>query len=62
MRCLTYNGIESIKKAMNDGEKFNEKNMEVKFYIIGSPLYSASLQTVDKEKGLELMRKALAEV
>lgn len=34
------------------GEKYNDKNTEVKFHIIGSPIYSASLTTVDKEKGL----------
>jgi translation initiation factor 2 subunit 1 len=62
LTCYQFEGIEAIKKALISGEKKSTKEIQIKFNMIGSPLYECSLITTNKKEGIEIMNQALNEV
>lgn len=62
LTCYQFEGIEAIKRALLRGEKISTKDIQIKFNILGAPLYECSLITINKKEGIELMNKALDEV
>lgn len=62
LTCYTFEGIESIKQALINGEKKGTEKIPIKFSILGSPLYECSLTTINKQEGIDLMNQALEEV
>lgn len=62
LTCYHFEGIEAIKRALISGEKISTKDIQIKFYILGPPLYECTLSTLNKKEGIALMNKALDEV
>lgn len=62
VKCYSFNGIKAIKDALDAGKKLSKSRFEIKFMIIGSPLYLGLLSCTDKTEGLKLMELALKEV
>ena len=62
LTCFTFNGIDDIKEALFFGQKRRTEDIFFKFYIISSPLYECSVETLNKIKGIEVMNEALKDV
>lgn len=62
LTCFTFNGIDDIKEALFFGQRRRTKDIFFKFYIIGSPLYECSVETLNKLKGIEVINEALLDV
>lgn len=45
LSCSSYEGVNAIKKALKAGEAVGENNCQIKFYIVGSPVYSGAINT-----------------
>lgn len=59
LTCYYFEGIDAIKYALLEGEKLSTPEIQIKFRLIGSPLYECSIITVSKHEGIKLMQKAL---
>lgn len=62
LRCHEYEGIDAIKAALQAGETKSRNKCEVKFEIIGSPVYAGCITTQDKNLGMEVITEALKAV
>ena len=62
LTCFTFNGIDDIKEALFFGQKRRTEDIFFKFYIISSPIYECSVETLNKRKGIEVMNEALKDV
>lgn len=62
LTCFTFNGIDDIKEALFFGQKRRTEDIFFKFYIISSPIYECSVETLNKRKGIEVMNEALEDV
>ncbi len=62
LTCYQFEGIEAIKRALLNGEKLSTGDIQIKFNILGAPLYECSLITINKKEGIEIMNRALDEV
>eukprot|EP00948_MAST-09A_sp_MAST-9A-sp1_P002589 g2589.t1 len=58
--CFTYSGIEAVKTALSKGLTANEgTNMKISIRLIAPPLYVMITNALNKEKGIELLHKAI---
>lgn len=62
LRCHEYEGVEAIKAALIAGEAKSRNKCDVKFEIIGSPVYAGCITTQDKNLGMEVITEALKAV
>ncbi|KAL4496495.1 hypothetical protein ABPG72_014725 [Tetrahymena utriculariae] len=62
LRCHEYEGIDAIKAALLAGEAKSRNKCDVKFEIIGSPVYAGCIVTQDKNLGIEVLNEALKAV
>ncbi|KAF7683468.1 Eukaryotic translation initiation factor 2 subunit alpha [Astathelohania contejeani] len=53
--CPTQGGVEHVKLALSEAIKLNDK---IEITNIRSPTYSISLTTLNKENGIEILKKA----
>jgi translation initiation factor 2 subunit 1 len=60
--CFTYEGIDAVRAALLAGQEVGTKESPVKIRLIGPPMYVVTTTTLDKDVGIELLNKALAEV
>ncbi|EGR33483.1 hypothetical protein IMG5_051610 [Ichthyophthirius multifiliis] len=62
LRCYGYEGVDAIKAALLAGESKSRNNCQVGFEIVGSPVYAGTINTQDKNLGLEVIKDALKAV
>lgn len=55
MTCFTYDGIEHIKSAIRAAEATSTEECPVKMKLVAPPLYVLTTQTLDKNKGVEVL-------
>ncbi|EFJ47808.1 eukaryotic translation initiation factor 2 alpha [Volvox carteri f. nagariensis] len=58
MTCFTYDGIEHIKVAIRAAEAQSTEECPVKMKLVAPPLYVLTTQTLDKNKGIEVLTAA----
>lgn len=60
LTCFTYEGVDSIKKALLQAEReVNEEKFDIKYKLIAPPLYNAELLTLDKPNSIQKLKDAL---
>lgn len=57
--CYAYEGINAVKDALRAGLAVSEEDLQVKINLIAPPLYVVTTVSLDKEKGVEILQKAL---
>ena len=62
LTCFTFNAIDEIKESLLMGEKKRTEEIQLKFNIIGSPLYECSVTTTKIKEGIKIINEALLEV
>ncbi|KAI3459262.1 hypothetical protein Pfo_015925 [Paulownia fortunei] len=60
MKCFELDGVLHIKEAMRKAEATGNKDSPVKISLVGPPLYVLNTQTLDKEQGIEILKKAIS--
>jgi len=60
--CCAYQGIEAVKKALRAGLELSTEDMPIRINLIAPPHYVVTTNTLDKEKGLETLTKALEKI
>lgn len=60
--CYAYEGINAVKDALRAGLAVSEPDSEVKINLIAPPLYVMTTVSLDKDKGVEILNKALAAI
>ncbi|PAV90870.1 hypothetical protein WR25_18334 [Diploscapter pachys] len=57
--CFGYEGIDAIKAALVAGKQCSTEAMPIKINLIAAPHFVVTTQTMDREGGLEAVKKAL---
>merc|ERR1711991_1025135 len=60
--CFTYEGIESIKRALRAGEDMSTEEHPLKVKLVAPPLYVMVTTSLQKGSGLALMQSAIARI
>jgi len=60
--CYAYEGINAVKDALRAGLAVSDEELEVKIHLIAPPLYVVSTTSLDKDKGIEILAKAIAAI
>lgn len=58
MTCYAYDGIERIKEAMRAAEALSTEDCPVKMKLVAPPLYVLTTQSLDKNRGVEVLTAA----
>lgn len=58
LTCFQYDGIESIKTAIRAAEACSTEDCAVKMKLVAPPLYVLTTQTLDKQKGVDVLTVA----
>ncbi|KAL0434044.1 UNVERIFIED_CONTAM: Eukaryotic translation initiation factor 2 subunit alpha [Sesamum latifolium] len=58
IKCFELDGILHIKEAMRRAEAAGNEDSPVKMSLVGPPLYVLNTQTLNKEQGIEVLKKA----
>jgi translation initiation factor 2 subunit 1 len=58
LTCFQYDGIEHIKNAIRAAEGTSTEECPVKMKLVAPPLYVLTTQTLDKNKGVEVLNAA----
>lgn len=59
LKCFHYDGVLHIKDAMRKAEQAGTDECPVKIKLVAPPLYVLTTQTLDKELGIEVVKKAI---
>eukprot|EP00696_Hemimastix_kukwesjijk_P006766 gnl/Hemi2/18580_TR6142_c0_g1_i1.p1 gnl/Hemi2/18580_TR6142_c0_g1~~gnl/Hemi2/18580_TR6142_c0_g1_i1.p1 ORF type:complete len:334 (-),score=110.39 gnl/Hemi2/18580_TR6142_c0_g1_i1:225-1226(-) len=57
--CFTYEGIDAIRTALRAGEAVGTVDAPIKVSLIAPPLFVMTTQSLEKEKGIEALQKAI---
>jgi len=57
--CFGYEGINAIKGALLKGVEMGSDDLSVKIKLVAPPLYVMLCSALDKNKGIELLKKAI---
>eukprot|EP00112_Aurelia_sp_Birch-Aquarium-sp1_P009971 Seg2153.3 transcript_id=Seg2153.3/GoldUCD/mRNA.D3Y31 product="Eukaryotic translation initiation factor 2 subunit 1" protein_id=Seg2153.3/GoldUCD/D3Y31 len=57
--CYAYEGIDAVKAALKEGLKFSSEEMPVKINLIAPPVYVVTTTTLERELGVETLKKAI---
>jgi translation initiation factor 2 subunit 1 len=60
--CYAYEGINAVKDALRAGLAVSEEDLQVKINLIAPPLYVVTTVSLDKDKGVDILKKALAAI
>eukprot|EP00038_Savillea_parva_P019518 m.27750 g.27750 ORF g.27750 m.27750 type:complete len:339 (+) comp4447_c0_seq1:157-1173(+) len=60
--CYAYEGINAVKEALHAGLALSEENLEIKINLIAPPAYTVMTTSLDKDKGIALLRQCLEEI
>ena len=58
--CFKYEGVDAVKAALREAYKFGTKDLPFEVNLIAPPLYVIKSLAVDKEKGIQLCKDAIA--
>jgi translation initiation factor 2 subunit 1 len=59
LTCFEGDGIENIKDAMRKAELVSTELCKIKVSLVASPLYVITTQTLEKERGIDLVEAAI---
>ncbi|XP_010423469.1 PREDICTED: eukaryotic translation initiation factor 2 subunit alpha-like [Camelina sativa] len=59
LKCFQFDGVLHIKEAMKKAEAKGSDDCPVKIKLVAPPLYVLTTQTLDKEKGIVTLNKAI---
>lgn len=62
LTCFKFEGIDAIRAALLEGEKLSTPDINIKFKVIGSPIYEVTTTTINKAEGIKLLGQALKTV
>ncbi|KRX05736.1 Translation initiation factor 2, alpha subunit, middle domain [Pseudocohnilembus persalinus] len=62
LSCYGYEGVNAIVNSLKVGEQCSTDKFKIKFYIVGSPVYSGSIQTSDRASGIKILNQALEKI
>mmetsp|Transcript_8533 Transcript_8533/g.22046 ORF Transcript_8533/g.22046 Transcript_8533/m.22046 type:complete len:318 (-) Transcript_8533:187-1140(-) len=57
--CFGYEGIEAVRKALEAGVACGTEEVPVKVRLVAPPLYVALTQSMEKERGIEVLESAI---
>lgn len=57
--CFTYEGIEAIRKALNAAQEVGTDDIPIKVKLISPPMYVMTTNTLDRQKGIQLLQEAI---
>lgn len=57
--CYGYEGVDAVKAALREGLKASTEEMPVKINLIAPPLYVVTATCLDREEGLQALRKVI---
>lgn len=60
--CYAYEGINAVKDALRAGLAVSEEDLQVKINLIAPPLYVMTTVSLDKDKGIDILKKSLAAI
>lgn len=60
--CFSYEGIEAIKAALIKAQDLGTEDLPVKIKLVAPPLYVMVTTSLDKDKGVEYLTKAVDEI
>ena len=60
--CITLEGVNAIKAALIEGQKVSTPQIQIKYRVLGSPMYECYLVTTNKKEGIKLMGESLSVV
>lgn len=60
--CFAYEGVDAVKKALLKGLAHSSEEMPVRISLIAPPLYSMSAQSLDKDRGIEILNAAIESI
>jgi len=58
LTCFAYDGIEHLKTAIRAAEALSTEDCPIKVKLVAPPLYVFTTQTLDKNRGVELLNAA----
>lgn len=58
LTCFAYDGVERIRDAMRAAQEASTEDCPVKMKLVAPPLYVLTTQTLDKNKGVEVLNAA----
>eukprot|EP01024_Parvocaulis_polyphysoides_P028654 TRINITY_DN2586_c1_g1_i1.p5 TRINITY_DN2586_c1_g1~~TRINITY_DN2586_c1_g1_i1.p5 ORF type:complete len:193 (-),score=46.00 TRINITY_DN2586_c1_g1_i1:561-1094(-) len=58
LTCFEYDGVLHIQEAMRAAKNCSDEQQEVSIKLIAPPLYVLSTQTLDKSRGIEVLKNA----
>lgn len=61
LKCFK-NGIDGIKRALNEGLKHSTEDLKIKINLITSPNYSIYIETTQLDKGIELINNTIESI
>ncbi|CAA7023506.1 unnamed protein product [Microthlaspi erraticum] len=59
LKCFEFDGVVHINEAMKKAEAAGNDDCPVKVKLVAPPLYVLTTQTLDKDKGIEILNKAI---
>jgi len=60
--CYAYEGIDAVKAALKEGLKFSTEELPVKINLIAPPVYVVTTTTLERELGIETLKKAIGAI
>lgn len=60
--CFSYEGIDAIKKALTAAEELSDENNQIKVKLVAAPRYVVTSQSLEKNKGIEILNTAIEKV
>ena len=57
--CYTYEGIDAIREALTAGQNIGTEEIPVKVKLIAPPMYVMTTNTLDKPKGIQMLKDAI---
>ncbi|KAK9451061.1 eukaryotic translation initiation factor 2 alpha subunit-domain-containing protein [Limtongia smithiae] len=60
--CFGYDGVDAVKAALKKGETFHTEAVPVKVRLVSPPLYVLTSHCLDKQLGIDVLEKAIAEI
>eukprot|EP01024_Parvocaulis_polyphysoides_P058046 TRINITY_DN620_c0_g1_i10.p5 TRINITY_DN620_c0_g1~~TRINITY_DN620_c0_g1_i10.p5 ORF type:complete len:146 (-),score=42.32 TRINITY_DN620_c0_g1_i10:1023-1460(-) len=58
LTCFEYDGVLHIQEAMREAKKCSDEQCEVSIKLIAPPLYVLSTQTLDQNRGIDVLTEA----
>uniref|UniRef100_A0A7E4UZI5 Eukaryotic translation initiation factor 2 subunit 1 n=1 Tax=Panagrellus redivivus TaxID=6233 RepID=A0A7E4UZI5_PANRE len=57
--CFAYEGVEAVKAALIEGKKQSTEQWPIKINLIAAPLFVITVQTMERDEGIEKVKIAL---